>query len=160
MIFRKKFYGIAMMEKNANTDANEEVWFKEGLRFGCRVCGRCCTGEPGYVWVTEEEIKTLAEAVHLSPERFESNFVRRVAGKGKSLIELAGGDCVLFDHEKHRCQVYQARPLQCRTWPFWDQNVDRPNSWKKTAKFCKGCNNPDGKLYTAEEIIAQRDMEF
>ena len=143
-----------------NKDDANEFWFKDGLRFGCRICGNCCTGEPGYVWVTAEEINAIAKAVHLSPSQFESSFVRRIEKGRKSLIELPGGDCVFFDHDKRRCKVYEVRPLQCRTWPFWKQNVDLPNSWRKTAKFCKGCNNPNGAFFTAEEIIARRDLEF
>ena len=48
----------------------------------------------------------------------------------------------------------------CRTWPFWPQNIDLPNSWKKTARFCKGCNNPKGRLYSVDEILEQRDQKF
>lgn len=145
-----------MAAKNEGT----EHWFANGLKFGCRQCGRCCTGEPGYVWVTNEEIVRLAKAVHLTKSLFEDRFVRLVEGGKKSLIELPGGDCVLFDPSKRGCRVYADRPVQCRTWPFWEQNLDSPNSWKKTARFCRGCNNPDGRLYTAEEITAQRDEEF
>ena len=136
-----------------------EPWFRNGLRFGCKQCGRCCTGEPGYVWVTDEEIANLANALGISRERFEGAFVHRAYGK-KSLVEFANGDCVLFDPDKRGCKVYDARPAQCRTWPFWEQNIDLPNSWRKTAKFCKGCGNPSGKLYSMEEIIGQRDRKF
>ena len=143
----------------AEKTEKEEVWFKNGLRFGCRQCGNCCTGEPGFVWVTDKEIEKLAAAVGLSVSFFESQFVRRVRGK-KSLTEFPNGDCVLFDPDKRGCRVYDVRPVQCRTWPFWEQNIDLPSSWKKTAKFCKGCENPRGKLYTVEEITAQRDQKF
>lgn len=144
-----------------NEKKNEKAdWFADGLRFGCRKCGRCCTGEPGYVWVTDEEIARLAKAVHMQKTLFENSFVRLIKGNHKSLIELPGGDCVLFDPEKRGCRVYADRPIQCRTWPFWHQNIDTKNSWKKTAKFCHGCDNPEGRLYTAEEIIAQREEDF
>ncbi|MCF0233704.1 MAG: YkgJ family cysteine cluster protein, partial [Thermoguttaceae bacterium] len=129
-----------------------ERWYEDGLRFGCKQCGRCCCGEPGYVWVTEEEIDGMAKELGVSKSQFETAFVRLIRGRKKSLIERANGDCVLFDEKTRGCSVYKTRPVQCRTWPFWEQNVDRPNSWKKTAKFCHGCDNPEGKLYTAEEI--------
>ncbi len=139
---------------------SEKPWFEKGLRFGCRQCGKCCTGEPGFVWVTDEEIEALAKAVGLVRYEFENRFVRLIEGRKKSLVEFANGDCVLFDPVKRGCRAYDVRPVQCRTWPFWDQNIDRPNSWKKTARFCKGCDNPNGKLYSVEEIIEQRDQEF
>ena len=28
--------------------------------------------------------------------------------------------CVFFDLEKKQCGVYEARPSQCRTFPFWE----------------------------------------
>ncbi len=138
----------------------EKVWYEGGLRFGCRQCGGCCSGEPGYVWVTDEEIERLAKAMGLARCEFESACVRLIHGKKKSLIELANGDCVLMDPRTRGCRFYEFRPVQCRTWPFWPQNIDRPNSWKKTAKFCRGCNNPKGKLYTVEEIKEQANQKF
>ena len=32
-----------------------EDWYAEGLRFACTGCGDCCTGEPGAIWVNEDE---------------------------------------------------------------------------------------------------------
>ncbi|MBQ8285494.1 MAG: YkgJ family cysteine cluster protein [Thermoguttaceae bacterium] len=138
----------------------KEPWYRDGLRFGCKQCGGCCGGEPGYVWVTEEEIAAMAKELGFSKFEFENAFVRLIRGKKKSLIERSNGDCVLFDEKKRGCTVYKSRPVQCRTWPFWDQNIDRPSSWEKTAKFCRGCNNPDGKLYTLEEIEEERGKKF
>ena len=85
---------------------------------------------------------------------------RKYAQDLLDLIEFANGDCVLYDPETRGCRVYRARPVQCRTWPFWSNNIDLPNSWKKTAEFCKGCDNPKGRLYTVDEILAQRDEKF
>jgi Fe-S-cluster containining protein len=35
------------------------------LNFTCTQCGNCCSGEPGYVWVTKEEIRRIAEFLSL-----------------------------------------------------------------------------------------------
>ena len=90
---------------------------------------------------------------------FAALFVRAV-GRKKSLLERENGDCVLLDPDKKKCVVYDSRPVQCRTWPFWDSNLDRPNSWKRAAKNCRGCDAPEGKLYTLEEIEEQREKKF
>lgn len=140
--------------------ATEEVWYKEGLRFGCRQCGSCCTGEEGYVWVTEEEITKLAIALKIPRVHFEEAMVYKVAGTKKSLRERPNGDCVLLTPGTGKCMVYEDRPVQCRTWPFWPQNIDSEKSWKQTAKFCRGCNNRKGRLYTAEEITEQAEQPF
>ncbi|MBR2585053.1 MAG: YkgJ family cysteine cluster protein [Thermoguttaceae bacterium] len=147
-------------KRKTEKQSPDTPWFRQGLRFRCRKCGGCCTGEPGYVWVTNEELEKIARAVHLDRYEFENRYVRLVDGRRKSLIELPNGDCVLFDPVKRQCRVYDARPIQCKTWPFWERNIDTPNSWRKTARFCRGCDHPEGRLYTAEEIIEQRDQRF
>lgn len=131
----------------------DRPWYREGLQFGCRQCGRCCIGEPGYVWVNGDEIAAMSDRLGLPEGMFAANFVRNV-GKRKSLVELPNGDCIFFDHEIRGCKVYDARPAQCRTWPFWDCNLDSVSSWKKTAKFCPGCNK--GEVHSLEEIEVKR----
>ena len=95
----------------------------------------------------------MAEKLGLKRSAFAANFVRSV-GPRKSLIELPNGDCIFFDREIKGCKLYEVRPVQCRTWPFWNCNIDRPNSWKKTAKFCPGCNK--GDQHPVEEIEEKR----
>lgn len=129
------------------------MWYENGLQFECTRCGKCCRGEPGYVWVTPEEIERLAKRLGYTPFQFEERFVRTVRGRKKSLIELDNGDCILCDAEKG-CRVYEERPIQCKTWPFWSRNIDTENSWRKVARFCHGCNR--GRLFTFEEIEEAR----
>ncbi len=126
-------------------------WYNNGLYFGCRQCGKCCIGEEGFVWVTEEEISRLAVMCNMDRAEFERIMVREVSGK-KSLVECSNGDCVLFDRAIMGCRCYQDRPVQCRTWPFWQYNIRSKVAWLETANFCPGCDNPNGKLYTEEEI--------
>jgi uncharacterized protein len=133
-----------------------EPWYHEGLRFKCTQCGDCCTGEPGYVWVTSDEIVALAEAIgETDLQRFQRNHVRKV-GVRRTLIERENGDCVFFDSEERKCTVYQARPRQCRTWPFWDSNLRSPEAWKETCSVCPGSGT--GKLYSLERIEEQRSQ--
>lgn len=124
-------------------------WFQDGLRFTCTGCGNCCTGAPGYVWVRDEDIERLATHLGLDVDAFERRYVRRV-GVRKSLLEYSDGDCVFFDPKNRNCSVYEARPLQCRTWPFWDSNIESPAAWKHTCKVCPGSGQ--GNLYTIEQI--------
>jgi uncharacterized protein len=116
---------------------SKEPWYGEGLQFQCTGCGGCCTGAPGYVWVGGEEIAAMADALAMEPSEFEREFVRRV-GKRKSLIELSNGDCIFFDNSSRRCRLYGARPLQCRTWPFWESNLDSPRRWQEVCRACPG----------------------
>lgn len=131
---------------------SQTPWYQDGLRFQCTGCGDCCTGAPGYVWVNQEEIASLARRISLSVEEFERKYVRKI-GVRRSLVEFPNGDCVFFDPEKRHCTVYEDRPRQCRTWPFWESNVRTPAAWKETCEACPGSGK--GQLVPVEQIIAQ-----
>lgn len=114
-------------------------WYKEGLRFKCTECGKCCTGVSGFVWVTPEEMKAMAAALNLSLDLFTKKYIRQ-RGNRYSLIERkqqnGDFDCVFLKDKK--CEVYQARPVQCRTFPWWKENLNSEESWKLAAKDCEG----------------------
>ena len=133
-----------------------EPWYRAGLKFFCTGCGDCCTGAPGYVWVNKAEIEAMTAAVGIPLEEFERRYVRAV-GIRKSLIEFANGDCVFFDGESRKCRVYEARPRQCRTWPFWASNLSSPESWEEISERCPGCNRgrrtPLGKILAALDVV-------
>ncbi len=132
------------------TRDEETPWFEDGLAFTCTQCGACCTGAPGYVWVDDEEIARLAEFRGESVEAFGLRFLRRV-GDRISLIERPGGDCIFWDKQAG-CTVYQARPVQCRTWPFWPENIESPEAWEHVTAVCPGSGR--GQLFSVEEIRA------
>ncbi len=58
--------------------AKRSPWYKDGLSFTCTQCGNCCTGEPGVVWVTEEELAKMAEVRGESIEEIRKNHTRLV----------------------------------------------------------------------------------
>lgn len=134
----------------------QNPWYQDGLRFECTQCGACCSGEPGYVWVSETEIEALAQHLGLELDVFQRRFIREV-GSGKSLIEYPGGDCILLDPVTRNCTVYEARPVQCRTWPFWDSNLTKRKNWRETCEVCPGAG--EGQLYTLEEIEFARKQK-
>jgi len=140
-------------DPNASSDLSpdEEVWYRGGLAFECTGCGNCCSGpSQGYVWVDEAEIESISRQIGIDDlDAFERQFVRRV-GARKSLVEYSDGDCIFLDPQTRGCMVYASRPKQCRTWPFWTNNLASPQTWARTAKGCPGCNQ--GRLYSLGEI--------
>ena len=131
---------------------DDQPWFQEGLRFTCTGCGNCCSGPPGYVWLRQADVAALAAALELDVDTFEHRYVRRV-GFRQSLVEFPNGDCVFLDSETRKCTVYASRPLQCRTWPFWDSNLESPEAWSRTCQKCPGSGQ--GALYPVEKILEQ-----
>ncbi len=111
-------------------------WYADGLRFQCTQCGNCCSGPgTGFVWVDDQDIEQMAAAMDMSDavESFRRRFIRQV-GTRESLVEYSDGDCIFLDPQKRNCMVYEARPIQCRTWPFWDSNLESQDTWRKQLK--------------------------
>ena len=73
----------------------------------------------------------------------------RWTSRGRTLREKGNGDCVFYDRAQG-CTVYPARPPQCRTWPFWESNVQTPEAWQRTCEDCPGSGQ--GELIPVEEI--------
>jgi uncharacterized protein len=122
-------------------------WYREGLSFECQRCRGCCRGEPGFVWVSELELAELASELGLETEDFRARYCRTVGGR-ISLRERHDGDCVLLGPEG--CLVYETRPTQCETFPFWPENLRRPSDWEATARDCPGLNR--GPKHSLESI--------
>jgi hypothetical protein len=139
----------------------QTAWYAGGLHFTCTQCGNCCTGRPGFVWISDAEIAVLAAHLALSVEETVRRYCRQVGDRFslRERVSPAGQyDCVFLGGEpggKRTCGVYSVRPLQCRTWPFWSGNLLSRAVWDKSAEHCHGMNS--GRHYSAAEIEAMRD---
>ena len=78
------------IKKNSLALLEEKPWYKEGLRFKCTGCGKCCQG-PGYVWVGTEEIERLAKYFKVEPSLFIKKFTRRI-GERIALVDAPHSD--------------------------------------------------------------------
>lgn len=125
-------------------------WYISGLSFECIGCGRCCQGpEEGYIWTSPDEIKLQAEKLGITVEDFHNKYTRKVFSRRTIVEEPFTNDCIFLQGRK-LCQIYEVRPNQCRTWPFWDMNLVDPDSWNEAAVRCPGVNR--GKLYSFDQI--------
>lgn len=135
------------MSDEAKTNA-EQPWYASGLKFTCTQCGDCCTGAPGFVWVTDDDLEAIAAHLGRPVAEVRDLYSRKARGR-VTLREKANGDCVFYDSKKG-CTIYPVRPPQCRTWPFWDSNLETPEEWQKTCDKCPGSGT--GELIPVEEI--------
>ena len=110
------------------------------------------------VWFTPDEAVVMARAVGVTLEVFMDRYTRRMGGRRslKELVRDGKHDCVFLDRDsrpgKAICQLYKARPTQCRTWPWWPENVESPEAWEGTKKRtpCPGMGN--GPVHSLVEI--------
>lgn len=129
----------------------------EGVCFSCTECGACCSGAPGKVRVSAEEIRHISEFRKQSEAAFRASELREVDGE-TLLRERANGDCVFF--ENNRCLIHPVKPRQCRTYPFWFGNVRSDAAWQKTCRACPGIG--EGEWFSPEQIVAtvQEELEI
>lgn len=130
-----------------------KMWYKNGLEFKCTGCGKCCTGSPGYVFLNKEEAEIISKKLKLPLNEFLKKYTRQ-SGKRLALKERKISDttydCIFLKDNK--CTIYEERPTQCKTYPWWPQNLKSPDSWKELAKECEGLYQEDAPVVSFEEI--------
>ena len=103
---------------------------KPGFSYGfrptaCADCkGSCCKGAGGNVWLSPGEVSDLAKFLGMSEFQFVNDFTVMVNNRltiKERYDPVEGAVCQLFDDSINGCSVYEARPRQCRTFPFWPQ---------------------------------------
>ncbi len=146
--------------------AKSEEWYADGLRFTCTQCGNCCTGPTGYVWLNPAEIQAFADHFKLLPHEFLSKYARKLDGRWSLNETPRDGkfDCVFLKADPKTggrgCSVYPVRPSQCRTWPFWPDNLRSRSAYNHTARICPGTAagmSGQGNFYPIEKIRILRD---
>jgi Fe-S-cluster containining protein len=129
----------------------EEPFYAEGLCFSCTRCSACCRFDPGYVFLSKKDADVLAGMLKIGYTEFVETYCRWVSAAGGSaqlsLKEKSNYDCIFW---KEGCRVYEGRPVQCRTFPFWPSILASPDAWKSAARSCPGMGK--GELHNREHI--------
>jgi uncharacterized protein len=103
--------------------------------FACNRCGRCCTNGTGNVWIEAGEVAGLAAALGATPEAFLRLHVREIDGR-LTLLER-DGRCSLLSGT-NECSVYESRPTQCRSFPFWPSVLEGGEALERAREVCPG----------------------
>ena len=123
-------------------------FFDEGIFFECQRCGACCTGEPGIIYIDDDDVLRIAQFLDLPASSFIKQYLYPY-GNGFSVLEDSTGKCLLYED---RCTVYPVRPGQCSTYPFWFENLRSLKKWRRVAKECAGIGR--GTHYSKEHILS------
>ncbi len=107
----------------------------------CASCkGHCCRGDQGYIWVTLDNIEAIAKARNVTVNELAENYIRRV-GTRYSLQERYENKeylCCFLDAESGQCQIYNERPEQCRSYPYWPAYAEDTEQVVKLFEECPG----------------------
>lgn len=104
----------------------------------CENCaGKCCIGESGYIWVNQIEQEAIAKHLNLTQEAFITEYLLKIRYRFtiKEIAYQGGHSCIFFDLHKKMCKIYEVRPNQCRTFPFWEHFKENIN---EVAQECPG----------------------
>lgn len=129
----------------------ESPFFARGLRFTCIRCSRCCRHDPGFVFLSEADLERLYRGMGRDRNDFIAEYCRDVNIGGRqrvSLTEKPNFDCIFW--ENGGCRVYQFRPFQCRSYPFWASHLETREVWESIRESCPGVGQ--GELHGRDEI--------
>lgn len=153
------------------SDYASKTWWGNGqneVNFDCTGCGKCCTND-GEVWMNTDEFADLV--MHLKQtkredeiqdilEKYVADYMPGWAKlKNKDIVQENGlktDGCVFLDDEGKHCTIYSARPVQCRTYPWWPRLLHNESTWNAEAL-------PEGESWTPErggcEGVNSKDLD-
>ena len=126
---------------------NRSYFFDHGIHFECQRCGTCCTGDPGIIHIEREEFTRIAEYLTVQVPIFIEKYLYPIKS-GHSIREHADGRCCFYEN---RCTIYPVRPDQCKTFPFWFENLRSQKKWNRISRECPGIGC--GLLHSKEQIL-------
>ncbi|MFA5928705.1 MAG: YkgJ family cysteine cluster protein [Candidatus Margulisiibacteriota bacterium] len=106
------------------------------IEFSCTACGACCDRD-GWVFLTLTDVQKLQEHFKLSPEEFKAQYLSKY-GRYTILKEHPKGGCWFAHTAEGKCPIYEVRPEQCRTYPYWPDHYHDPDWFKGESKECPG----------------------
>jgi Fe-S-cluster containining protein len=141
------------------------TFYNNGLQFECARCSFCCRNTPGYVFISHNDLDLLVKAFKITQTEFINKYCRFIdmhEMKKLSFIEKDNFDCIFW--EKSGCAIYQYRPIQCRSYPFWESNLMSHVDWAELARGCpgigKGATHSFDSIQTWLRTIEKEDYDY
>jgi uncharacterized protein len=128
------------------------------MRFECQPgCTNCCRRE-GFVYLTEEDLRSIAAFLEMSPEDFERRYVYRT----RRLLRLRvprGARCIFL--EEHGCRIHDVKPTQCRIFPFWPEMAENAREFHAVGSYCPGIGRGELiNIETAQNLAAEMRQAY
>lgn len=131
-------------------------WWMKGVPFSCQAdCGKCCDEPGGIVYLRPEDAETLAKHHRLEMEEWLERDCRQTIDGRFVLKSDPITDICIYLSEDKKCTVYESRPAQCKSYPFWPENLRSERSWKRTIEECPGLYSEDAISIDGDTIKAK-----
>ena len=133
-------------------------FFKKGINFKCQGSSNCCVsrGSYGYVYLSKKDLIKIAKYLNVSINLFKKKYCEYSDGYLHLKEININGNCQFLENKK--CSIYTARPMQCRTWPFWKENMNIKKWNEELINFCPGIGK--GKLISTYMIQKKINREL
>lgn len=140
------------------------------MNFECQQScgGKCCTIDwqsdmPGavFVFLTKEDTARLEKFLGATRHAFsnvgyfDSTRFTREPSKQR-YVKSAQHSCTFFKEGK--CSVYEARPTQCRTYPYWPENIVDGQLSEEAALACPGVGKGSAR-HAAHLLVTQHSAD-
>jgi len=127
---------------------------KTPIRFKCTGCGACCLGsaDENMIELAKGEVELISQHLDMSPGTFTEKFLVELDNLEQGIRINQQGRCV-FLQKNNRCAIYQVRPRQCQTYPYWPEIMATQSGWDNESYRCEGINT--GDVVLIEQIEQQ-----
>ena len=137
------------------------AWYQNGIHFTCQRCGHCCSGEPGFVYLTQSDITAISQYLNISEEEFLAIYTRKIDNGSFSYISLREKKdyaCVFLSEVG--CLINKVKPHQCSAYPIWSYLLEDKALFNNEKNACPGIGK--GELITEKEIreILKKEREI
>ena len=134
--------------------------FKDGVRFRCTQCGKCCTSLGRELPLLIDDVQRLAGHLRMTSQAFVRRYcvyVIDVVREGELTVRIPSlqlrlprsGRCV-FLTDSNLCSVHEAKPFVCGHSPFMRYVAHDQERWNAAVSMCPGIGI--GRLHSGPAI--------
>ena len=154
-------------------------WYSKysNLPFDCTSCGKCCQTQ-GTVWMSPNDVSAAAALLRLSKETFITSYASHTVqqhddtynddnhyhnNNNYTWVRLANhpqNDHCVFLTPDNQCQIYNARPTQCSTYPFWTDILASKSTWNDQVRLPDYENDDSPIPYWTAELGGCEGMKL
>ncbi|MBW7857467.1 MAG: YkgJ family cysteine cluster protein [Leptonema sp. (in: Bacteria)] len=143
---------------SVSIDMVENALSGEVFKWTCTACGQCCRG-PGAVYFTENDLVNIRQYLNLdkpsktNQEKWNRILKKLVQKKQNNFFVHQTDDACMFLGKDNKCTIYEVRPLQCRTFPFWTSNFEGKESYQALKALSPGVRNGRGQPFSNQDVV-------